>query len=229
MHTLGMLALAPVIAAEKSKVPFYVAGGALVLWALVVSLVLGMRNAEFPGNLGGQRLVSAITAVLVLAAAATAVITSGGEGKSEASAASSSSQPAAPAPETTTTATSTAATSTTAAPAAPAKKGKAKKKAAPPAAKPTTLTLEANSGGQLSYNTKALTAKAGAVTISLTNNSPVEHDVTVDQGSSKLGATPVFSGGSKSVTLQLKPGTYTFFCSVPGHRQAGMEGTLTVQ
>jgi uncharacterized cupredoxin-like copper-binding protein len=43
-----------------------------------------------------------------------------------------------------------------------------------------------------------------------------------------LGATPTFSGGSRTLTLNLKPGTYTFYCTVPGHRAAGMEGTLTV-
>ena len=43
-----------------------------------------------------------------------------------------------------------------------------------------------------------------------------------------LGATPVFAGGSKTLTLTLKPGKYTFYCTVPGHRQAGMEGTLNV-
>ena len=54
-------------------------------------------------------------------------------------------------------------------------------------------------------------------------------DVTIAEGKKLIGTTPVFTGGSKSLTLQLKPGTYTFFCSVPGHRQAGMQGTLTVQ
>jgi uncharacterized cupredoxin-like copper-binding protein len=54
--------------------------------------------------------------------------------------------------------------------------------------------------------------------------------VTIESSSgAKVGATPTFSGGSKSLALNLKPGTYKFFCSVPGHRQAGMEGTLTVK
>jgi uncharacterized cupredoxin-like copper-binding protein len=43
-----------------------------------------------------------------------------------------------------------------------------------------------------------------------------------------VGATPTFSGGSKTLVVHLKPGTYTFYCSVPGHRAAGMQGTLTV-
>jgi uncharacterized cupredoxin-like copper-binding protein len=42
-------------------------------------------------------------------------------------------------------------------------------------------------------------------------------------------ATPTFSGASKTLMLNLKPGTYKFYCSVPGHRQAGMEGTLVVK
>jgi plastocyanin len=57
----------------------------------------------------------------------------------------------------------------------------------------------------------------------------VPHNLTIEQGSSVVGATPTFSGGSKTLTVTLKPGTYTFFCSVDGHRAAGMQGTLTVQ
>ena len=52
--------------------------------------------------------------------------------------------------------------------------------------------------------------------------------MTIAQAGTVVGATPTFTGGSKSLTLTLKPGTYTFYCSVPGHRQAGMEGTLKV-
>jgi plastocyanin len=66
------------------------------------------------------------------------------------------------------------------------------------------------------------------VTINFTNSSALEHDVTVAQGSTVLGKTPTFAGGAKTLTLSLKAGTYTFYCSVPGHRAAGMEGTLTV-
>jgi plastocyanin len=91
------------------------------------------------------------------------------------------------------------------------------------------LSLEANPEGQLKYNKSSLTAKAGKVSIDFTNMSPLGHNVTIESSSHKiLGALPTFQGGSKTLTLDLKPGTYKFFCSVPGHRMAGMEGTLTV-
>jgi plastocyanin len=117
------------------------------------------------------------------------------------------------------------------APSAPAEAPKSTTPATPgvPRARASTkLELAANPTGLLSYNTKQLSAKAGAVTIEMANMSPLEHNVTVAQGSTVLGATPTFKGGTRSVTLALKPGTYTFYCSVPGHRQAGMEGTLSV-
>jgi uncharacterized cupredoxin-like copper-binding protein len=225
VHTAA-LQLAPILAAEKSKVPFYIAGGVLVSWALIVSLGLGMRKPDFPGSVKGQRVVAAISAVLVLAAVSTAVITSGPPASASSAQTATTqqapSQPAASAPSPSTPAASTPATSpkaTTGTPAPPS---------SPAASASTTLQLAANPGGQLSYNTKQLSAKAGKVTIDMTNMSQLEHNLTIAQGSTVLGATPTFMGGSKTLTLSLKPGTYTFYCSVPGHRQAGMEGTLSV-
>lgn len=80
MHTVA-IQLAPIIGAEKSKVPFYIAGGGLVVWAVVLSMALGMRKPDFPGDAIGERMVIAITIVLVLAAASMAVVTSGTSAK----------------------------------------------------------------------------------------------------------------------------------------------------
>jgi uncharacterized cupredoxin-like copper-binding protein len=92
------------------------------------------------------------------------------------------------------------------------------------------LSLSANSEGQLAYSTTSLSAKAGKVTIAFSNSAPLAHNLTVQSPSgSVIAATPTFQGGSKTLSLNLKPGTYKFYCTVPGHRQAGMEGTLTVQ
>ena len=239
MHSLA-LQLAPVLAAEKSKTAFYIAGGVLVVWAFVLSMAIGMRRPNFPGNLRVERGVIAVSVTLVLATLAAAVLTSGTPEKTEAATAkapaSTVKAPIAPKPET----TPAPATKPPAKHKAAAKKGEKKtakapaahkKKAAPapaPAPASTKLALSVP-GTALAYNTKQLSAKAGSVTITLTNSSPLEHDVTVAEGSKVVGATPVFTGGTKSVTLNLKAGKYTFYCSVPGHRQAGMEGTLTVQ
>jgi plastocyanin len=100
---------------------------------------------------------------------------------------------------------------------------------ASPSSSPSSLNLAAK-GSQLQFSTNALTAKAGKVTIDFTNNSALQHNVTLsDSGNKIVGNTPTFVGGSKSFSATLKPGTYTYYCSVPGHRQAGMQGTLTVK
>jgi plastocyanin len=231
MHHLAMQ-LAPVLGAEKSKVPFYVAGGLLVAWALIVSLALGLRRPAFPDNLAGERGVIAISVLLVLAAVTTAVLTSGSSPEAKAAiqplpVAANPSVPAAGTSAATPTSSTQAPASTTAAPAA----GRSSKPSPAPAATPgaaSSLKLAADPGGLLSFDTRQLSAKAGAVTIAFTNSSSVEHNVTVAQGSAVAGSTPTFTGGSKTLTVNLKPGTYTFYCSVPGHRQAGMEGTLKV-
>ncbi|MDQ6805897.1 MAG: plastocyanin/azurin family copper-binding protein [Actinomycetota bacterium] len=92
-----------------------------------------------------------------------------------------------------------------------------------------TVAISAAPSGMLMFNTTSLTAKAGKVTIAFTNNAPVDHNLTIASSSgSVLGATPTFKGGTKMVTLTLKAGTYTFYCSVPGHEMGGMKGKLVV-
>jgi uncharacterized cupredoxin-like copper-binding protein len=63
------------------------------------------------------------------------------------------------------------------------------------------------------------------------NMSGVSHNIAIQQGASGavLGASSFITKGSTSVTVNLKPGAYTFFCQAPGHRAAGMLGTLTVK
>jgi uncharacterized cupredoxin-like copper-binding protein len=82
---------------------------------------------------------------------------------------------------------------------------------------------------QIAYTSKALSSKPGKVTIDLTNPAPIQHDVAIAKGSQQLAKAPLVSNGSTSVTADLAPGKYVFYCTVPGHRQAGMQGTLTVK
>jgi plastocyanin len=94
----------------------------------------------------------------------------------------------------------------------------------------SSVNIEANPEGNLEFVQKSATAKAGKVSVDFTNSSPVPHDVAIEsKGGETLGQTEVLAEGSDSTTVNLKPGEYTFYCTVPGHREAGMEGTLTVK
>ena len=148
------------------------------------------------------RLVPTVS--MLLLAGALALAGCGGSSKS-----SASSSPAA-------TSSSSATTSSSA--------------AAPAPAAGSTLSLAANSEGLLKFDKTTLTAKAGSVSISFTNMATLSHNLTVASASGAVvGATATFQGGTKVLALNLKPGTYKFYCTVPGHRAAGMEGTLTAQ
>jgi plastocyanin len=93
-----------------------------------------------------------------------------------------------------------------------------------------TLAFEADPGGGLAYTTTSATTKAGTVTIDFANPQALTHDVAIeDSQGNEVGATELIADGSDSTTVNLKSGSYTFYCSVPGHREAGMEGTLTVK
>ena len=91
------------------------------------------------------------------------------------------------------------------------------------------LTLSADPGGGLSFDTDMLEATAGRVTIEMENPSSIPHNVSIEgRGVDQEGRT-VEQGGTSTVTADLQPGEYVFYCSVPGHREGGMEGTLTVR
>ena len=93
-----------------------------------------------------------------------------------------------------------------------------------------TFDVEAEPGGDLAFTTDEASAKAGKVTVNFTNSSPVPHDVRIESSDGKdIGGTEVITESNESAAVNLKAGDYTFYCSVPGHRQAGMEGTLTVK
>ncbi len=94
----------------------------------------------------------------------------------------------------------------------------------------STVDISTPSGSNLEYDQKSVTAKAGKVTIGFDNKEALPHDVAVADSSGKvLGQTDLVSSGTASTTVDLQPGTYTFYCTVPGHREAGMQGTLTVK
>ncbi|HMA27846.1 MAG TPA: plastocyanin/azurin family copper-binding protein [Solirubrobacterales bacterium] len=94
----------------------------------------------------------------------------------------------------------------------------------------STVAISTPGGSTLAYDQKNVSAKAGSVTINFDNREALQHDVAVADSSGKvLGQTDLVSSGTANATVDLQPGTYTFYCTVPGHRDAGMEGTLTVK
>ncbi|HWX88329.1 MAG TPA: plastocyanin/azurin family copper-binding protein [Solirubrobacteraceae bacterium] len=112
---------------------------------------------------------------------------------------------------------------------------------APGAGKPAVekggkLEIPADPSGQLAYVSNKASATAGPVAISMPNMSGVSHNIAVELGSggatatgAVLAASQFVTKGTASIDVKLKPGTYTFFCQAPGHRAAGMYGTLTVK
>jgi uncharacterized cupredoxin-like copper-binding protein len=93
-----------------------------------------------------------------------------------------------------------------------------------------TIDFSTPQGSELAYNQKSASTTAGTDTISFDNVQAQEHDVKIEDSSgAEVGGTDLVASGTATATVDLKPGSYTFFCSVPGHREAGMEGTLTVK
>ena len=90
------------------------------------------------------------------------------------------------------------------------------------------LKVTADPTGQLTWEPKELTASAGQVTIELDNPSPVSHDIEIS-GNGVEEVSDLVADGTATVSADLQPGEYEYYCTVPGHKDAGMDGTLTVK
>jgi plastocyanin len=96
--------------------------------------------------------------------------------------------------------------------------------------KRTVLALSADPGGDLKFDKSSLTAKAGDVTIVLRNPSSAgaPHAVEIEGKGVEEESDTINPGGTSKVSAKLEPGEYEFYCPVGDHKDAGMEGTLTV-
>ena len=93
-----------------------------------------------------------------------------------------------------------------------------------------SVSLTANPDGELAYEESTLSAPAGTVTIEFDNPASIGHDVVVeDQNANEITRTDVITGDTATAAGEFKAGDYTYYCSVDAHRDAGMEGTLTVK
>jgi plastocyanin len=206
------MSAALLIAAETSKTAFYVLAGVFAAWAIVLS-ALGLARDGFPGESGG-RGVMAVSALLALGAVAAAVATASTPehvGKAELKPIRGEEA-------------AQAGLNATQAPT---------KEQVGGGASPATGTVKVTAAQGLAFTQKSLSTKAakgGKVTVDFDNPNPIPHNVQVeDAGGKHLGGTKTISSSKATATVDVKPGTYTFYCSVPGHRQAGMEGKLTVR
>ena len=96
----------------------------------------------------------------------------------------------------------------------------------PAVEKDGTLEVDADPSGQLAFVTNQAQAKPGEVTVKMANKSGTPHDIVID---GKGKGEVVQNGGVSQFKADFTAGTYTYYCSVPGHRQAGMQGKLTVK
>jgi plastocyanin len=92
-----------------------------------------------------------------------------------------------------------------------------------------TVRVSSPADGALIFEPDKLAAKAGPVTIEYDNPSPVDHSVAIEAGSETLAESEIATDATLTATADLEPGEFVFYCTVPGHREAGMEGTLTVK
>jgi plastocyanin len=191
---------------------FYILGGGLTVLAVVVSMI-GLRRHDFPPSGAIAGAVIAVFALLVAGTAVFAVASARDEqAHREAEEAEHAAEEAGGEGET----------------AASGQGGEAPPAGEQPAAGAgSTLQLAADETA-IAFNKGSLSAEPGPVTIELDNPAPVPHNVAIAEGGEVLAESETVSGSRTSVSTELEPGSYEFVCTVPGHEEAGMKGTLEV-
>lgn len=200
---------------------FFIFGISLAVSAVLVSLA-GLKLKDFPGR--AMPIVVLWFAILVGGSTTFAVLHAKDEGKAKGAELRQ-------AGEEIEKAESSGPFENAAAPEG-AEKGEAEtaKGGAETAAKGPGGTLElAAEPSAIAYDKTELSSKPGKVTIDFDNPAPIEHDVAIEQSGKQIAVSELIKEGKTSVSANLAPGTYTFYCTVSGHRQAGMEGKLVVK
>jgi plastocyanin len=199
---------------------FYVFGIALTVMALVISF-LGLRSERFPGSRAAYTGVLGLMVALVVASCAFAVALSREEAEhrseevaefraEQAEVQAEAEEAATPPPE------------GEPPPDAPEEEVEGEQ--------PETLELTSPADGALVFEPTTLEARAGEVELNYTNPSPVPHNVAIEaEGETVAQGATVSGGDAAAATASLEPGEYIFYCSIPGHRESGMEGDLTVE
>jgi plastocyanin len=200
---------------------FVIAGAILAVWAVIVAL-LGMRG--FPSNRGGERLAIGITVVLFVGAVGSALADQTKVGERHGPEVEEHAEPAEGGGE-----PESGGGSQGGAPGAAAPEGEEQGGGAA-GGEPTALALSADPSGATRFDKTELSAKPGPVTITMTNPSPVPHNVALRGADVDEKGEVVQGDGKSTVEATLAAGeSYEFYCSVPGHEQSGMKGTLTVE
>ena len=196
---------------------FEIIGLILAAWAVILAAI-GIKRHDFPNKKGPELLAIGITALLVAGAVGTAIGTAetenpGGELQQN------ENKPGREGSE----------GGGTVAPDTRPEETQSPGQAPTPQTGAQTLKVAAEQSGQLAFDKETLTAKPGNVTIDMENPSPVPHNVAIEGGGVNRLGKVVPQGETSTVSSDLKKGSYTFYCSVPGHREGGMEGKLTVE
>lgn len=190
---------------------FYVCGGALAVSAVLVSFA-GLRIKSFPGK--AAPIVALGFIALIGATTTFAVLHAQDEEKAKAAELSKANKEI---------------TEEEASPVEDESKKAPAPKPAPAAKGPGGTLHLAASPSDLAFDTTSLSSKPGKVTVDFDNPAALEHNVAIEQEGKEIATSATLAEGKTSVSADLAPGTYTFLCTVPGHAEAGMEGTLVVK